>query len=1147
MIQPQHHLLTDTHKARKIIDRNRRNATAAAAASAMNKSRSSGGRGAAPQPAPARPSSPDRSTSVSSYLQRQQKADSDSLLRVQVESSSSSSSFSGKAHQPHQQRTTFYVPVSLMLQREMEMQQAAQKSNIDHQRWSGSRLYVQWKQQLSMNGRKTGRVVDEYNHHGAEEEEEEITLHLTPESSMEEFSTLTWKPWLTTCIRAYYNTGTIRIPDDCLGPDILLALEYFGILTTSPETFVFDSHDAYDRIRIWSSYFTHRTQIAEWIIHDYNQRRLISSPDNSDNKEEYVWVACVDIEETKQNQTYIQVLQGGGGRAGALWAGGDDNDETDADDGRSQSLSCRSVYELFCDSSLYSNESDAVSDVTRQMPHAMRKDFREHLMRTLHIQTITASFEMERVKLTTSAGRSVTEMRPTLRIQSTSIRGGKGNYAAAAHSQQTSTSMDQPQSSSMVISKSRRDRSQQQPQPQPQPGVVKMSHSLTTKESTGSDLANMIGLQGNDSEIFGAPSQEVSISKVRLAGERIIPSFSSTSYDNIRVDGSIGSGVRRGGGQRQQDRSSSKHRRRPSMEPIEQLNHRRHRNSSDQDVVEGVMGHAKTNRKLTYSMEEQAEQRHPLRSSPEPDDKRSSPEPRNNKNTITGRLKGWEKDKTSDAEFLEQIDATAPVKMINTAFGDLGSVTSGITMPFGDESSTVGELPRLSPNIQPPPMDDSLVLKAADEEKSYTDDDGAPIKRAMEVIQEEDENVRSPSRVTERSPSKAKGRSSPKMKVYNGPKTQDYPQQMQCDTWDMFLARVCDAAFPVLETNDIRSSSPTRSVCIPTTGSVTRSQSTTQVTDEDSFPPKPVKGATLKHGSSENSRAGVYNPTDEEDGSTSLTCQSKDSIVMTSAKVVKRGLSKQFDEFVKLAMDAIEPQDSTVNTKSSQTAPSARKPSAAASIPDKLPMPPQQSKNDYNMAPNTQNNHRGRAAVKRDGGVGDSNVHTSHRGKASVKVGGVVWNIPRDLPNPGSNGRDSGTKVSASSSKSSALNRERRASSFVQPMNQNDELLPPREPRRVRSKQNFAVAQKRQSAQVQSVPTNRHATAHSTASPAQVRSSILDNRSNLGRRAHVRNDGLASVPSAATSATTSAVSSNSKGKNKLFSFRRKSSKGVVRV
>lgn len=178
--------------------------------------------------------------SVVSHIRHQQASGNDGLLRVQVESCI--------------QKTTFYVPVSLMLQREVEMQEAAKLTNISRNRWSASKLYSLWKQTKQS------------------EDEEEITLRLTPEASMRDYSELQWKPWLTTSIRAYYNTGTIRIPEDCLGSDILLALEYFGILTSSPDTFVFDSPEALNRIKLWSSYFTHRNAIAEWVISEFRAR-----------------------------------------------------------------------------------------------------------------------------------------------------------------------------------------------------------------------------------------------------------------------------------------------------------------------------------------------------------------------------------------------------------------------------------------------------------------------------------------------------------------------------------------------------------------------------------------------------------------------------------------------------------------------------------------------------------------------------------------------------------------------------------------------------------------------------------------------------------------------------------------------------------
>ena len=317
--------------------------------------------------------------SVTDICSKQQ-TENDSLLRVQVDSSI--------------QKTTFYVPVSLMLQREMEMQKAANTMDIPKDRWSSSRLFSLWLTKRQSR-------------------EEEITLRLSPETSMKDYSPLQWKPWLTTCMREYYNTGTIRIPEDCLGSDILLGLEYFGILTTSPNTFIFDSYHAYERIKSWSAYFTHRDMITEWVLNDYRTRG---------NR---IWATSPNSSELVQSEAGLQVDWD----TAILLAGLDGHQ-----------LTCKLVYDLFCD-----NESE--NRLTRETPARKRQDFCKQLQRALPRNT-DVSFGIDTVTIITSGGQSVPETRPVLRITpgddeimqpNNSRSGSPRNGASIKHGNSTSS------------------------------------------------------------------------------------------------------------------------------------------------------------------------------------------------------------------------------------------------------------------------------------------------------------------------------------------------------------------------------------------------------------------------------------------------------------------------------------------------------------------------------------------------------------------------------------------------------------------------------------------------------------------------------------------------------------------------------------
>ena len=306
-------------------------------------------------------STKSRDESVASHFQHQRESENDSLLRIQVLSSLP--------------KSTFYVPVSLMLQRELELQQTAKERRISSERWSSSRLYSLWK---SSTGSRVGN---------------EITLLLEPEVVMKDYSDLVWEPWLTACIREYYNTGNLRIPEDCLGSDILLALEYFGILSSSPETFIFESTHALGRIKYWSAYFSHRNAVAEWVLSDFRSCLGRSR----------IWTTTSNPEEGNQAETLLQV---NGGTATIL---GQENG------GRGVTVvenlpSCQVIHFLFFD-----NES--TNKISKEAPMRMRRDFCEHLRRQINSPAANISFDIERVKITKSCGKITTALRAVLRLE----------------------------------------------------------------------------------------------------------------------------------------------------------------------------------------------------------------------------------------------------------------------------------------------------------------------------------------------------------------------------------------------------------------------------------------------------------------------------------------------------------------------------------------------------------------------------------------------------------------------------------------------------------------------------------------------------------------------------------------------------------
>ena len=173
--------------------------------------------------------------------------ESDSLLHVEIISSVEGSNF--------------YIPLSLMVEREIMMRKTAEEFGIGPERWSSSLLYREWrKAQDDISSTADDRAFQQTNG--------DVSIYLSPEAdcaASNHSQSLKWTPWLTTCIRAFYNTGTVRFPNDCIGSDVLLALEYFGIVYT-PDQLVFDSFGAYLRVKLWSEYFTHRSGLAQWVV-----------------------------------------------------------------------------------------------------------------------------------------------------------------------------------------------------------------------------------------------------------------------------------------------------------------------------------------------------------------------------------------------------------------------------------------------------------------------------------------------------------------------------------------------------------------------------------------------------------------------------------------------------------------------------------------------------------------------------------------------------------------------------------------------------------------------------------------------------------------------------------------------------------------
>ncbi|KAL3945792.1 MAG: hypothetical protein SGBAC_000064 [Bacillariaceae sp.] len=266
----------------------------------------------------------------------------------------------------------FSVPVTKVLQRERDMREASKKARVPEAQWSCSRLYSLWK--VERNKEDENKSFRKPSSH--------ISVDLEPEKAMREYSKFVWEPWLTTCLKGFYETGSIEIPERCQGPDLLITLEYLRIITVSPSVFIFSSKEPYDRIRSWSAYFTKRRTILDWLIKDYTNnavaiRTYTTSADSKEGSHVLLQVKDGEVDILGRNRHDSRLL-------------------------------FKVVYSLFC-------ENNSEQMLTKEVPRRIRHDFRDQLLRFLPPKT-KISFELHRVTVTKS-GCSTKEVRPVLRIE----------------------------------------------------------------------------------------------------------------------------------------------------------------------------------------------------------------------------------------------------------------------------------------------------------------------------------------------------------------------------------------------------------------------------------------------------------------------------------------------------------------------------------------------------------------------------------------------------------------------------------------------------------------------------------------------------------------------------------------------------------
>lgn len=270
------------------------------------------------------------------------------------------------------EETILYIPLYYIEKREMEMKERAMAAGIGDEQWNGSLLG-----QIVLSNKKRQPKL--------------TTLELYPEIMCAEANysqTFEWQPWLNECIESFYKTNSMHVPDFCVGPDLLVALQYFGILY-KPDQLLFDSFSTYLRVKLWSEYYTHRGTIAEWLANKLCQ---------SHGKRTHIY-------STYPNQirkgTFVDV----GSRSADLFDGGISLDKKIYGDTSSSTV-------LF---SFFNEEEDDDNEDPSSMNTLMREDFCNYFEKLM--PGINVSFPMKTSTIRYADGSSEMVRLATLYIR----------------------------------------------------------------------------------------------------------------------------------------------------------------------------------------------------------------------------------------------------------------------------------------------------------------------------------------------------------------------------------------------------------------------------------------------------------------------------------------------------------------------------------------------------------------------------------------------------------------------------------------------------------------------------------------------------------------------------------------------------------
>eukprot|EP00978_Attheya_sp_CCMP212_P008928 scaffold21065_cov57-Attheya_sp.AAC.1 len=294
---------------------------------------------------------------------------------------------------------SFQLPASLVVMREREMQRHCQELGIGSEFWKGSRLgralRHHWTEQHTQrSGGLYGMCQLDHACNIGNDKSTQNTISFTfdPEerdvddSVDSSNSIFTWNPVLVECVESFYESGRIRVPDESLGHDVLLVLEFFGIVY-SPQQLVFDSFGCFLRVKLWTDYYSHRATVADWIVH-----QLITSH----SRLSHAFCTCPEALDPKSclyvGTKRCDPLDGG------LFL---DNSRSDSDP---ETQSCSVVHEFFNDD----EGLDGINSEEDSMAALLRQDFCTYLQNSLPGTVVTFSLREVTVIADSSVKRQET-------------------------------------------------------------------------------------------------------------------------------------------------------------------------------------------------------------------------------------------------------------------------------------------------------------------------------------------------------------------------------------------------------------------------------------------------------------------------------------------------------------------------------------------------------------------------------------------------------------------------------------------------------------------------------------------------------------------------------------------------------------------